>query len=136
MKLYKLFFITAIAIGFMACNADDQPEVLQQEGDSYASITVKFPGKATTRALPEDYNQNGTWTGRDTLETVDVFLVNVAKGVVDYNSFSKSAFQEIDVNGVLHPNLALKATAGESVRVYVVINGEAGILSTLKAPQQ
>ncbi|HBK42050.1 MAG TPA: hypothetical protein DDZ57_10835 [Porphyromonadaceae bacterium] len=133
MKLYKLFFITAIAIGFMACNADDQPEVLQQEGDSYASITVKFPGKATTRALPEDYNQNGTWTGRDTLETVDVFLVNVAKGVVDYNSFSKSAFQEIDVNGVLHPNLALKATAGESVRVYVVINGEAGILSTLKA---
>lgn len=133
MKIYKLFFFAAIALGFMACNADDQPAVPLHETDSYASITVKFPGKASTRALPGDYNQNGVWTGRDTLETVSVFLVNTSKGVVDYNSFTKSAFQEIDVNGILHPNLALKATAGEAVRAYVVINGEAGILNTLKA---
>ncbi len=133
MKLIRFFIIGAIALGFMACNADDQPEVNQHETDSYASITVKFPGTVGTRALPGDFNQNGTWTGRDTLETVTVFLVNETKGVVDYNSFAKSAFQEIDVNGILHPNLALKATAGEAVRAFVVINGEAGILNTLKA---
>lgn len=133
MKLIKLFLISIIGVGLMACNADEQTVVTQHETDSYASITVKFPGKATTRALPGDYNQNGSWTGRDTLETVSVFLVNVPKGVVDYNSFTKSAFQEIDVNGILHPNLALKATAGENVRAYVVINGETSILNTLKA---
>jgi hypothetical protein len=135
MKLNKLFLIGAIALGFMACSADeDQPEVTQHETDSYASITVKFPGTVGTRALPTDYNnQPTTWQGRDKLETVTVFLVNTTKGVVDYNSFSKSAFTEIDATGVLKPNLALKATAGENVRAYVVINGAESILTTLKA---
>jgi len=139
MKLYKLFFIAAISLGFMACNADDQPEVPQHETDSYASITVKFPGTvkftetSVTRALPGDYNEKNTWQGRDKLETVSVFLVNTTKGVVDYNSFSKSAFTEITATGELKPNLALKATAGENVRAYVVINGAESILTTLKA---
>ena len=133
MKLYKLFFIAAIALGFMACNADDQPEVPQHETDSYASITVKFPGTVGTRALPGDYNQKGTWTGRDSLKTVTVFLVNTDKDVVDYNSFSKSAFSAITTTGLLEPNLALKATSGDNVRAYVVINGAESILTTLKA---
>ena len=133
MKFINFFLVAVIGSTLMACNAEDQPEVKQHETDSYASITVKFPGKASTRALPGDYNQNGVWTGRDTLETVTVFLVNIPKGVVDYNSFTKSAFQSIDADGVLHPNLALKATAGDSVRAFVVINGEASILNALKA---
>ncbi len=86
-----------------------------------------------TRGLPGDYNQDGTWKGRDKLETVTVFLVNTAKGVVDYNSFAKSSFDEIDATGVLKPNLALKATSGDNVDVYVVINGNTDILNTLKA---
>ncbi len=133
MKLFKLFLVAVIGLGFMACNADEQPVVENKTTDSYASITIKFPGKVSTRALPGDYNENGTWMGRDNLETVTVFLVNETKGVVDYNFFSKSAFAEIDINGVLHPNLALKATAGENVRAYVVINGVEDILNTLKA---
>jgi len=133
MRLNKLFMIGAIALGLVACNANDQPEVAQNETNSYASITVKFPKGATVRALPGDYNPNGEWTGRDAIETVTVFLVNTGKGVVDYNSFSKSSFAGIDANGILTPNLALKATAGENIKVYTVINGEAGILSTLKA---
>lgn len=125
--------IGAIALGLVACNSNEIPdEVDANTTNSYASVTVKFPKGSSVRALPGDYNENGSWTGRDTLQTVTVFLVNTAKGVVDYNSFSKSAFQEIDLNGVLHPNLALKATAGEAVRAYVVINGESGILNTLK----
>lgn len=132
MKLYKILFIAAIAIGFMACNADDQPEVLQQDGDTYASITVKFPG-TVTRALPGDYNTNGTWTGRDNLNTVDVFLVNTAKNVVDYNSFAKNSFAEITTEGILMPNLALKATPGDNVLAYVVINGNTDILDDLRS---
>lgn len=133
MKFINFFLVAVIGSALMACNAEDQPEVKQHKTDSYASITVKFPGKAFTRALPGDYNQNGEWTGRDALETVTVFLVNISKGVVDYNSFTKSAFESIDADGILRPNLALKATAGEEVRAYVVINGETSILSTLKA---
>jgi len=133
MKLSKFLWVCAVALGFAACTTDEVPvDVSQHATDSYASVTIKFPGKVT-RALPGDYNENGTWVGRDELETVTVFLVNEAKGVVDYNSFAKSSFEEIDATGVLKPNLALKATAGDNVRVYVVINGESGILNTLKA---
>ena len=133
MRLNKLFMIGAIALGLVACNANDQPEVAQNETNSYASITVKFPKGASVRALPSDYNEKGTWTGRDAIETVTVFLVNTGKGVVDYNSFSKSSFAGIDANGILKPNLALKATAAESIHVYTVINGNTDILATLKA---
>jgi hypothetical protein len=133
MKRSKFLWVCAVALGFAACTTDEVPgDVNQHTTDSYASVTIKFPGKVT-RALPGDYNDNGTWVGRDKLETVTVFLVNEAKRVVDYNSFAKSSFAEIDANGVLKPNLALKATAGDNVRVYVVINGESGILNTLKA---
>ncbi len=133
MKRSKFLWVCAVALGFAACTTDEVPgDVNQHATDSYASVTIKFPGKVT-RALPGDYNENGTWVGRDELETVTVFLVNEAKGVVDYNSFAKSSFEEIDATGVLKPNLALKATAGDNVRVYVVINGESGILNTLKA---
>ncbi len=134
MKRSKFLWVCAVALGFAACTTDEVPgDVNQHTTDSYASVTIKFPGKVT-RALPGDYNESGTtWVGRDKLETVTVFLVNTVKGVVDYNSFAKSSFAEIDANGVLKPNLALKATAGDNVRVYVVINGEESILNTLKA---
>lgn len=134
MKRSKFLLVCAVALGFAACTTDEVPvDVKQHETDTYASVTIKFPGKVT-RALPGDYNeQEDTWVGRDKLETVTVFLVNTAKGVVDYNSFAKSSFETIDAEGILKPNLALKATAGDNVRVYVVINGEESILNTLKA---
>lgn len=133
MKRSKFLWVCAVALGFAACTTDEVPvDVSQHETDTYASVTIKFPGKVT-RGLPGDYNQDGTWVGRDKLETVTVFLVNTGRGVVNYNSFAKSSFDEIDATGVLKPNLALKATSGDNVHVYVVINGEASILSTLKA---
>lgn len=132
MRLNKLFMIGAIALGLVACNADDQPEVPQHETDSFASITVKFPGTVGTRALPDDWNKQNTWTGRDSLNTVTVFLVNLDRATVDYTTFTKAAFNAIDANGVLQPNLAMKATAGDMIRAYVVINGEADILGQLQ----
>ena len=130
MKRSKFLLVCAVALGFAACTTDEVPvDVKQHETDTYASVTIKFPGKVT-RGLPDDFNKKGEWVGRDKLETVTVFLVNTAKDVVDYNSFAKSSFAEIDASGVLKPNLALKATSGDKVRVYVVINGETEILNT------
>ncbi|WP_352421155.1 Mfa1 family fimbria major subunit [Proteiniphilum sp.] len=135
-KFSKLFLATVIALGmgFTACNSDDVPTAPSSvDGDSWASITVKFPAGATLKAsLPGDYNEKGTYTGRDVIETVDVFLVNAGTGTVNYNSFAKSSFAEIDETGVLKPNLALTATAGENIKVYAVINGNSDILNTLK----
>lgn len=132
MKLYKILFIAAIAIGFMACNADDQPEVLQHETDTYASITVKFPGTVGTRAgLPGDYNENGTWTGRDKLERVDVFLVNLDRATINHSTFTDGTWTQIDGSGVLHPNLVMEATSGDLVQAYVVINASPDIVTEL-----
>ncbi len=119
-------------MGLTACNNEDVPTPAPVDGDSWASITVKFPAGTTLKALPGDYNQKDTYTGRDEIETVDVFLVNVAANTVNYNSFVKSSFESIDTDGILKPNLVLTATAGEEIKVYAVINGEASIISTLK----
>ncbi|WP_294080482.1 Mfa1 family fimbria major subunit [Proteiniphilum sp. UBA5384] len=135
-KFSKLFLATVVALGmgFTACNSDDVPTAPSSvDGDSWASITVKFPAGATLKAsLPGDYNEKGTYTGRDVIETVDVFLVNAGTGTVNYNSFTKSSFESINTDGVLKPNLALTATAGENIKVYAVINGNGDILNTLK----
>lgn len=138
MNLRKLFLTCIIALGLAACSdTDDAVDGAGQgttKGNSYASVAVKFPkGTYMTKALPGDFNEGEAWSGRDDIETITVFLVNSGTGVVDYNSFSKNTFEGIDVNGVLKPNLALKATAGEQIRVYTVINGNADILATLKA---
>ncbi len=133
MKRSKFLWVCAVALGFAACTTDEVPvDVNQHETDAYASVTIKFPGKVT-RALPGDYNESGTWVGRDKLKTVTVFLVNLDRATVDFETFTETAFSGIDENGVLKPNLAMKATAGDMIRTYVVINGETGILDDLKA---
>ncbi len=132
MKRSKFLWVCAVALGFAACTTDEVPgDVNQHETDTYASVTIKFPGKVT-RGLPGDYNEKNTWVGRDKLETVTVFLVNTGRGVVDFESFAQDYFDEIDATGVLKPNLVLKANAGDNVRVYVVVNGETDILNTLE----
>ncbi len=134
-KFSKLLLVAVIAlgVGFTACNSDDVPTPPSVvDGDSWASITVKFPAGATLKALPGDYNDKGDYKGRDVIETVDVFLVNAGAGTVNYNSFTKSSFESINTDGVLKPNLALTATAGENIKVYAVINGNSDILNTLK----
>jgi len=132
MKRSKFLWVCAVALGFAACTTDEVPvDVSQHETDTYASVTIKFPGKVT-RGLPGDYNEKNTWEGRDKLETVTVFLVNTGRGVVNFESFGQDSFDEIDAEGVLKPNLVLKANAGDNVRVYVVVNGETDILNTLE----
>lgn len=123
MKINKLFLIGAVALGlgFTACTSEDVPDPEQAKGSTYASISIAFPKATNTRALPEDYNENGEWTGRDAIQSITVFLVNETVGTVDYSTFTTTSFNGIE-NGILKPNLAVKATPGESVKAYVVIN--------------
>lgn len=130
-KITKLLLMTAIAIGMVACSNDDNlpdaPDANAAKGNTYASISIKLPkGPSTRAALTE------TWEGIDAIKTITVFLVNETLGTIDHSTFGTDEFDKIDANGVLKPNLAVKATPGEKVKAYVVLNGESVDLTALK----
>ena len=132
-KITRLLLLAAIAIGMVACSNDDNlpdaPDANAAKGNTYASISIKLPKGPSTRAgLPDD-----TWKGIDAIETITVFLVNTeGDPTVDFKSFTKDSFDGIDSQGILFPNVALKATAEHKVKAYVVLNGESEILGTLQ----
>lgn len=131
-KITKLLLMTAIAIGMVACSNDDNlpdaPDANAAKGNTYASIAVKLPNGPSTRAALDE-----NWKGIDAINTITVFLVNETLGTIDHSTFGTDEFDEIDTDGVLKPNLALKATAGHKVKAYVVLNGNAGVISSLNA---
>ena len=119
--------MTAIAIGMVACSNDDVPQTPESlRGTTYASIAVKLPNGPSTRAALTE-----TWKGLDSINTITVFLVNETLGTIDHSTFGTSQFDAIDADGVLKPNLAVKATPGEKVKAYVVLNGNSDVLTTL-----
>lgn len=126
-KLKSVFLLGALAIGLglTSCSSDDglaNSQTSAEKGSTYASLSISFPTSSSTRALPDDYKSDGTWTGRDEIKSVSVFLYNSTLNTVDYSKFSKSSFTGIDANGKLTPNIAVKATPGQNVKAYVVIN--------------
>lgn len=136
-KLY-LMAAAALTLSFASCSSDDSDGAQEPvaKGSTYASLSISFPtGKAATRAgLPEDFNKNGTWKGRDEIKTITVFLYNDSVGTIDYSSFSASDFVGIGTDGMLNPTLAVKATPGQDVKAYVVVNDVNNIVTpALKA---
>lgn len=110
----------ALMMGFSSCNKDKSGEINTPETDTYVGLRIAFPGATGTRALPEDYNKNGEWKGRDKIQKISVYLVY--DGRVDHNTYDVHKFFGITPDGFLAPNLAVKAKAGEKVKAYVVIN--------------
>lgn len=121
-KLKSIFLLGALAIGLglTSCSSDDglaNSQTSAEKGSTYASLSISFPTSSSTRALPDE-----TWTGRDEIKSVSVFLYNSTLNTVDYSKFSASSFTGIDDKGKLTPNIAVKATPGQNVKAYVVIN--------------
>lgn len=130
MNLRKMLLWGALlSMGLLSCKKDE-PQTENSKTDTYVGVSIRFAQSASVRDLPEDYNAKGEWDGRDKIETVTVYLVNQAKGTVDYTSFTKDNFEAIS-NGVLKPTLAVQGHAGDAVRVYAVINGKTEILNKL-----
>ena len=127
--LKKGALLALVLVTLFACSNDateNLPAVEKGAGDTYATISLQM-AKATTRAKMDE-----TWGGRDAIETIDVFLVNTATNHVDHESFTKDAFNQVNDKGLITPNKAIKATAGEKIKAYVVVNG-AHVASRLKA---
>lgn len=124
--------VFALALGFASCNKDkgngiDTPD----NTDTYVGVRIAFPGAAGTRAsLPNDYNINGEWKGRDQIKQITVYLVYSDR--VDFATFNEKSFDGIDTDGFLAPNLAVKATSGQKVKAYAVINDVNGKTDALK----
>jgi hypothetical protein len=132
-KIINYLTIAAIALGFAACNNEDVPNPETGKGNTYVGVTLRFAQGSTTRALPGDHNPViGGWKGRDKIEDVTVFLVSPGNQTIDFETFYLSQFHEIDANGVLKPKIAVKATPNDNVDVYVVVNGNNDIITTLK----
>lgn len=121
-KVTKFLMMAAIVFGFAACNNEEGTPTPQTGGNTYMGVRLAFPGGVKTRALPEDYNPNGDWKGRDDIKTITVYVVNESKGTVDFTTFKEGQFEGIDANGFLKPTLAVKATAGENIKAYAVVN--------------
>lgn len=114
--------VLALLLGLTACNKNRINEPIPtSDTDTYVGVSIKFP-QPTTRALPEDYNKikDGEWNGRDKIQTIKVYVVT-NDAVINSTKFTESAFNTIS-DGVLSPNLAVEAKAGEKVKAYVVIN--------------
>ncbi len=136
MNLRKMLLWGALlSMGLISCKKDE-PQTENSKADTYVGVSIRFAQGVTVRDLPNDYNNTGKeWGGRDEIKDVTVFLVNSAKGTVDYTTFTEGSFESIDNHGVLNPKLAIAGHAGDAVRVYAVINGKIkeDILNKLKA---
>ena len=126
-KLQRFFLVSVVALGLGLTGCSDDVSDANEpgaKGTTYASLSIAFPKTAVTKAgLPGDYNENGDWKGRDVIKTITVFLVNQSVGTIDHTSFKEGDFNlGIDGSGTLKPTLAIKATPGEEVKAYVVIN--------------
>lgn len=125
-KLQRFFLVSVVALGLGLTGCSDDVSDANEpgaKGTTYASLSIAFPKTAATKAgLPNDYNENGEWKGRDVVEKITVFLVNESLGTIDHTSFTENQFVGIDTDGKLKPSLAIKATPGQQVKAYVVIN--------------
>ncbi len=127
MKLSKLFLMAAVVLGLglTACNNDDVP-VVQEEGNTHVGVTLRLAlGNEGTRSTTEN-NYIGEWAGKDVIQNVAIYIVDVESGVVSTGQFAVGDFTVAAPNAAnqitLTPLKAIRTTAGDK-RVYALING-------------
>lgn len=123
MRLNKMFIAGALLMGLSLAACKKEPAKQQQETfDTYVAVDLAFPTVSGVRALPQDYNENGTWQGRDVIKSVDIYVVNLTKNKVNHTRFDEAAIGGIGTDGKLTNKLAAKATAGDQVTAYAIVN--------------
>lgn len=133
-KFLTMGVTIALALGFASCNNErgNTPDSTDSQLDTYVGVRIAFSGVEGMRALPDDHNKKfGEWKGRDEIKKITVYLVNETKQRVDFSTFNEGSFEGIK-DGFLKPNLAVKATEGENVKAYAVINDVNDLTASLK----
>ncbi len=113
--------VSVIGLGFLACSNDNNEEQvtpLGTTGNTYVSVSINMASQRDAKALPEDYNPDGTYDGIDGVKSLDIYMVST-DGSVEAKRFGKS---ELSTTGtVLKLNEPLRTTSG-SKSLYVVLN--------------
>lgn len=124
MRLNKMFIAGALLMGLSLTACKKEPAKQSQETfDTYVGVDLAFPTAGGVRDLPEDYNATGKkWQGRDVIKSVDIYVVNLSKNKVNHTRFSETDITGIEADGKLSNKLAAKATAGDRVTAYAVVN--------------
>lgn len=137
-KLNKLFLMGAVALGLglTACNSGEvNGPVDESKANTHVSVTLSMSTKGT-RALPDDYNKIGEWTGKDKIETIAVYLVDgTTVNAKTFNVGSGLDYEVVNNAGTItiipkKETAAIKTTAGTK-KVYVLINGSAEVAAHL-----
>ncbi len=118
----------ALIMGLASCNkADQEVGPIEEDGSTYVAVSLSFP--AETRALPDDYNKVGTWEGKDKIERVDIFVVDMTTNIVSTGQFQADDFDPLTA-GKLKPKKAIKTKPGNK-KIYALVNGTDEIVSKL-----
>lgn len=133
MKLKECLFAVAITLGFAACSSkDDKVEVTppSAKNKTYVNITIALPGANNSRALPEDYNPDGTYEGNDLIKTLDLYLVG-DDGTTEARRFDQT---EIAIsNNLITPSEPFMTSPGVKT-AYVFLNSNEPLASTAPSP--
>ena len=134
MKMMAGALLAALGL-FASCSKSGKDvQDPNQEGSTYVGITLSM-GTNDLRAEDEDnYNPKGKWNGKDKIETVDVYVVDVASGVVSTGFYNKNNFTIEQMDGApsikITPQTAIRTTKGEK-RVYALVNAPAEVTRVL-----
>lgn len=136
MKMKMMAGMMLAALGLFASCSKSGKDVQDpnQEGSTYVGITLSM-GTNDLRAEDEDnYNPKGTWNGKDKIETIDVYVVDVTSGVVSTGFYNKNNFDITQTEGnpsiTIVPKTAIRTTKGEK-RVYALVNAPAEVTHVL-----
>lgn len=120
MNIKIILLASLMWLGFIACSDDNIQETTgKEEGiPTYMSLSVNLPGKTTSKALPNDYNEDGTYAGLDSLQTLDVYMRS-GDGTIETKRFMGSDISRSQTT--ISPSQPFKTTSGYKT-IYIVIN--------------
>lgn len=131
LKNYLLTFI--ISTGLIACNSNDEDVANKTEEGipTYVSFSIHLPGGinpvAGSKALPEDYNPDGTYEGNDGVQTLDIYMRS-GDGTIEAKRFSGTGISSTGT--VVSPSEPFRTTSGVKT-VYIVLNSPQPLGTTI-----
>ena len=134
MKMMAGALLAALGLFASCSKSGKDAQDPNQEGSTYVGITLSM-GTNDLRANEDDnYSKKGTWNGKDEIKTIDVYVVDVASGVVSTGFYNKNNFTIEQTDGApsikITPKTAIRTTPGAK-RVYALVNASAEVTQKL-----
>ncbi|WP_018109897.1 Mfa1 family fimbria major subunit [Bacteroides propionicifaciens] len=131
-SIQKALGLTLMSTLMFSCSNNDDlgsatnpnPQVSAESTHVNFSINVPGLGAANTRA-------GDSWAGRDEIQVIDLFLVNLSTGNVDHNAIPNTDFTI--TGNTISPKNAIEVTSGEEIKAYVLVNSPEALIQELKA---